>query len=249
MKRERLGDVVERERLSRLPVPELKYDPFFAHEARIICEELGASTTVLARVFGVSLTTIRRWFVEYPDFGEAYYKGREIFDNSRVKGALLKRCLGFRYKETKVERVVPKNRLKGALKGKYRGGPIKITTIYKYLPPSVEGQRLWLQSRDPENFPGSSLNIKSTSTETKEYVFRLELDKLKLLPIHEREALLLTMRKLKEAGGNGKGNKSRVVKMKSCDNAKSYEADYEEEAHYQEEAGRQEEADYGEAED
>ena len=62
--------------------------------------EAGATDKEIADAFGLSVSTIYDYKKKYPDFSRAFARGRKriVFE---IKGALLKKALGFEYEEEK----------------------------------------------------------------------------------------------------------------------------------------------------
>ena len=56
----------------------------------------------IAENAGITPSTLYEWKKKYPDISEALKKGKEVVD-IQVENALLKRALGYSYKETKTE--------------------------------------------------------------------------------------------------------------------------------------------------
>lgn len=99
--------------------------------------EAGATIEEIARAFGVSKSTIQKYKAEKKEFSDAFARGREkvVID---IKAALLKKALGFEYKEQKSVARKDKN-----------GENIVLVENYKrYCPPSETAARMLLNNYD-----------------------------------------------------------------------------------------------------
>lgn len=97
----------------------------------------GLTDEQVAHNAGVGVRTLYEWKVKYPQISQALKKGKEIVDRE-VENALLKRALGYEYKETRVE-VSEKD-------GK------KVIETTKQLPPDVGAAAFWLKNRMRERY-------------------------------------------------------------------------------------------------
>ena len=91
----------------------------------------------IAKNMGISRSTLNVWKTKYPDISDALKKGKEVIDR-QVENALLKRTLGYEYKE---------------IKEKEEDGVIteRITTI-KQVIPDTTAQIFWLKNRKPDKW-------------------------------------------------------------------------------------------------
>lgn len=111
----------------------------------------------IAKNIGISVKTLYEWKNKYIQFSNALKKGKEVVD-IEVENALLKRALGYQYKETTKER---------AQVGKdSRGNPIYdlVVTkeIVKHQPPDTTAQIFWLKNRKPAEWRDKQENIISS---------------------------------------------------------------------------------------
>lgn len=90
----------------------------------------------IAENAGITPSTLYEWKKKYPDISEALKKGKEIVD-IQVENALLKRALGYSYKETKTE---------GTADGD------KVTVTVKEVVPDTTAQIFWLKNRRPDRW-------------------------------------------------------------------------------------------------
>jgi len=64
----------------------------------------GLTDEQIARNIGISRSTLAEWKNKYPDISDTLKKGKEVVD-IQVENALLKRALGYEYKERKYEQI------------------------------------------------------------------------------------------------------------------------------------------------
>lgn len=91
--------------------------------------------TRIAAQIGISPSTLYDWKRKYPEIADALAEGKEVVD-AKVENALLKRALGYEYKETRRE---------GQL-----GGATKIIETTRHVPPDVAAGIFWLKNRKPD---------------------------------------------------------------------------------------------------
>ena len=92
---------------------------------------LGATIPELADFFRVTPAVIHRWRKKYPEFGEAFEKGKSIAD-SRVVESLYRRALGYSHPEEKVF---------------INRGRVVRETVMKHYPPDTHAATFWLKNR------------------------------------------------------------------------------------------------------
>ncbi len=117
----------------------LQYQPWHKTIAYGVCA-LGATDTLLAKIFDISVDTLDRWKKKHPDFYQAIRDGKQEFDE-KVERVLLKCATGYYYTElTTITRFV--------------GGRLERTVIKKteYMPPNVRACIFWLVNRCPERW-------------------------------------------------------------------------------------------------
>ena len=101
----------------------------------------GLTDEQIAANIGIRAGTLYDWKNRFSDFSEAIKKGKEVVDR-QVENALLKRALGYEYKETTREPVLNPNT-----------GKIELTvtkTVTKQVVPDTTAQIFWLKNRKPE---------------------------------------------------------------------------------------------------
>lgn len=138
------------------------YDPI--RTPYIACEIVktyGARISTLAKIFGVKERTIISWRDKHPEFREAVKTGRDEFNADMVEDALLKRALGYKFKETqqkstyiryKEDRNLPAIQV-----------PAKeVVIIEKEVPPDVKAAMYFLNNRRGKRWSSvSNVNIQS----------------------------------------------------------------------------------------
>lgn len=85
---------------------------------------------------GINPATLYDWKKKYPKISEALKKGKEVVD-IQVENALLKRALGYSYREVKVEE---------------DSDGQKVTTTIKEVVPDTTAQIFWLKNRRPDKW-------------------------------------------------------------------------------------------------
>ena len=75
------------------------YRKEFDDMAKMACAKGGFSDALLAKLFGVSKSTVILWRGKHEAFAEACQEGKDIFAVSVAEDALLKRVKGYRYTE------------------------------------------------------------------------------------------------------------------------------------------------------
>lgn len=109
-----------------------KYSLAFVPRVRDLCF-LGATTAEIAKLFGVSVTTLLHWKNAYPEFAAAWNDGMMHAD-AKVAGALFKKACGFTYE---------------VWKDTPGGGKLH---EQKYSPPDTAACIFWLTNRRSDNW-------------------------------------------------------------------------------------------------
>lgn len=103
----------------------------------------GLTDEQIAHNMGIGYSTLQAWKNEYQDILDSLKRGKEVVDRM-VENALLKRALGYSYKETTRELVVDKDTGEAE---------IKITKIVeKEVVPDTTAQIFWLKNRKPKDW-------------------------------------------------------------------------------------------------
>jgi len=124
----------------------------------------------LAKLFGVCKATITNWKRDHPEFLASVHKGKREFDTDKVADAMLKRALGYKYKEVTKEMGFdpisepdPDDPEKTVV---IAGKPVlRITKeVTKHMAGDVGAQKMWLVNRaqrDPETGEREWNNVSS----------------------------------------------------------------------------------------
>ena len=103
----------------------------------------GLTEEQIAHNMGIRRETLIEWKKKYPNISNTLKRGKEIIDR-QVENALLKRALGYSYKETTRELIFDK----GTGKTEF-----KITKeVEKEVVPDTTAQIFWLKNRKPEEW-------------------------------------------------------------------------------------------------
>ena len=111
----------------------------YIDQALIVCADDGYTNAKLAKLFSVTARTISNWLKEIPEFKEAVQTGKDEFDCEKVKKALNKRAVGFRYTETTKE-YDSENNL------------VSTKKVSKLVVPDTKACDMWLCNRNPNRW-------------------------------------------------------------------------------------------------
>lgn len=103
----------------------------------------GLTDEQIAHNMGINVATLYVWKKKFDDISETLKRGKEIVDR-QVENALLKRALGYRYKEVTKELVTDKDT-----------GVSELTVtkvVEKEVAPDTTAQIFWLKNRKPEEW-------------------------------------------------------------------------------------------------
>lgn len=123
-----------------------KYQEWLEPEKLILIEGWardGLTDVQIAEKIGISKQTFYDWKKKYADFSDSLKKGKEVVDR-QVENALLKRALGYRYKETTRELVTDKETGVCDL--------VVTKVVEKEVVPDTTAQIYWLKNRKPEQW-------------------------------------------------------------------------------------------------
>lgn len=114
----------------------------------------GLTELQIAKNLGISKATFEKYKKEHSDFLYSLKKGKEIID-FEVENALLKRALGYKYKEVTKERIIRKDE-KGKVLTDIHGFPcyemVVTKTVEKEVAPDTTAQIFWLKNRKPQQW-------------------------------------------------------------------------------------------------
>jgi DNA-binding XRE family transcriptional regulator len=123
-----------------------KYQEWLTEEGLLQLEAWardGLTEEQIAHNMGISRKTLYEWKSKYSDICDTLKKGKEVVD-IQVENALLKRALGYTYKEVTREKVFNPET------GQYELMPTKEVT--KEVVPDTTAQIFWLKNRRPEQW-------------------------------------------------------------------------------------------------
>ena len=118
--------------------------------AYVACVEGGFTDVKLAKLFGVSKSTINLWKRVHPEFSDSTRRGKDQYNRLDAEKSLLKLIKGFRYTETTKEAkpIVTKNTETG--EEEIIGEKLLVTKkVHKFIPPNERSIRFFLKNRDP----------------------------------------------------------------------------------------------------
>lgn len=123
-----------------------KYEYWLSEEGLLQLEAWarnGLTDEQIASNIGISRSTLSDWKKKYSDISDTLKKGKDVVD-IQVENALLKRALGYSYKEVTREKVFNPET------GRYELIPTKEVT--KEVVPDTTAQIFWLKNRKPEQW-------------------------------------------------------------------------------------------------
>lgn len=98
----------------------------------------GKTDEGIAHELGVSITTLRNWRESHPELHIAIQGGRDHWSTTAVEDSLIKRALGYEYKEVAVQKV--------------KGKPVCTTVTKRHMPPDSRAAQFVLTNRAPERW-------------------------------------------------------------------------------------------------
>lgn len=128
------------------PLAKGKYEYWLTQEGLLKLEGWardGLTDEQMAHNMGISRETLSQWKKKYSDISDTLKKGKEVVD-IQVENALLKRALGYSYKETIQELVIDKDT------GEKEMAVTKI--IERQMAPDTTAQIFWLKNRRPDKW-------------------------------------------------------------------------------------------------
>jgi hypothetical protein len=152
------------------------YRPVYDRMAERACAMFGATIPMLAQLFGVSKTSVEKWYREVPSFTRSVKSGRARFDTEKVENALLRRALGYTVDERRVEDITLKQKLGNK---RVHVPATRVTSTVKDVSPDTTACMFWLQNRQPDKWRNvrhvearADVNVEARTTH------RLDLGKL-----------------------------------------------------------------------
>lgn len=111
--------------------------------------KLGLSDRQIAKNMGIGRSTFYEWKKKYKDISDTLDKGKAIV-NEEVENALLKKALGFKYKEQQAIKV---KEIYYDEKGrKCQKEDVKIVEVEKEVPADTVAIKFWLVNRERERW-------------------------------------------------------------------------------------------------
>lgn len=110
----------------------------------MLTSEFGMTDKQLAKAFGVSEQTLNTWKKEHPEFLESLKRGKDDFDSDRVEKSLLKRALGYKFKEVTKESVLDPETLDKTLEVSKE--------VVKEVAPDPTSIIFWLKNRQSKRW-------------------------------------------------------------------------------------------------
>lgn len=121
-----------------------KYQEWLTEEGLLQLEAWardGLTDEQIAANMGIGYSTLQTWKSKYQDIQDTLKKGKAVVD-IQVENALLKRALGYSYKEVTREKIFNPET------GQYKLMPTKEVT--KEVVPDTTAQIFWLKNRRPD---------------------------------------------------------------------------------------------------
>ncbi|OQK17250.1 hypothetical protein AU255_04990 [Methyloprofundus sedimenti] len=155
--------------------PAIKFKPEYSEQAKKLAL-LGLVDKEIAPVFGISLRTLNKWKIKYPEFMQSIKDGKLQAD-SEVALSLYKSAIGGH--TISEEKVIPDG-----------DGGTTIIEIKRQIPPDYRAQSLWLRNRQPAKWRDkveidAAIDVNETSIEFIMENFIKVMDKA-----HERSRLM-----------------------------------------------------------
>ena len=111
------------------------YKPEYAIQAEKLCL-LGATDIELADFFEISVATLNKWKIKYPDFVASICGAKEIAD-ARVERSLYQKAIGYTFESEKVFQ--------------FQGQIIR-TPIREHIPPDTVAGMFLMKNRQPDKW-------------------------------------------------------------------------------------------------
>ncbi len=103
----------------------------------------GLTDEQIAKNMGISRSTLAEWKKKYSDISDTLKKGKDVVD-IEVENALLKKALGYSYKETTKELSVDKETGESKL--------VVTKEVTKHIAPDTTAGIFWLKNRRPDEW-------------------------------------------------------------------------------------------------
>ena len=103
----------------------------------------GLTDEQIAKNMGISRSTLAEWKKKYSDISDTLKKGKDVVD-IEVENALLKKALGYSYKETTKELSIDKETGESKL--------VVTKEVTKHIAPDTTAGIFWLKNRRPDEW-------------------------------------------------------------------------------------------------
>jgi hypothetical protein len=175
-----------------------KFKLEYIQMGRDVCQYLGATDIVLARIFKTTEQGIHNWRKAHPKFAAALKQGKDTYDINMVEDALLRRAMGYEYKE--IETTIKKVPGTGKKKGKSVGRIIEKKIRRKQMAPDVQACIFWLCNRNRDRWNNKHHTADGNDGITNNNTF-IKIDELNL-SLNEKKIMLAQIRKEQEQRQN-----------------------------------------------
>lgn len=125
----------------------------------------GLTDEQIAANMGIGYSTLQTWKSKYQDIRDTLKLGKEVIDR-QVENALLKRALGYRYKETTRELVTDKETGFSEL--------VVTKIVEKEVIPDTTAQIFWLKNRKPEEWRDKRVVTDSSEEKSSELIQNMQ---------------------------------------------------------------------------
>ena len=129
-----------------ISVAKCKYQKWLEPENLILLQgwaRNGLTDEQIAKNMGISRSTLAEWKKKYSDISDTLKKGKDVVD-IEVENALLKKALGYSYKETTKELSVDKETGESKL--------VVTKEVTKHIAPDTTAGIFWLKNRRPDEW-------------------------------------------------------------------------------------------------
>lgn len=162
----------------------------YIKQARIACEEWGATNEQLSDLFGVEVATLCNWMRQHREFFDAIRDGRDSYDIPRVEKALRERALGYTYEEVSIQDVTI-----AKYKGKVPKGceqvtvpAQKITRTTKFALPDPGCIQFYLTNRNKSRW-ASLQKVESSGELNVRHSGSIDIDKMDRSDLEQLEGI------------------------------------------------------------
>lgn len=112
-----------------------EFDDLYVEQAEKLCA-LGATDEEMADFFGVSVRTLYRWKLDYPEFCQAIKAAKDIADE-RVERSLYQKATGYNYTEQQAIKI----------KVEQHKEEVEVVDVERHAPAETPAAIFWLKNR------------------------------------------------------------------------------------------------------